>query len=118
MVPVLGYESFIEGKRYICGVTRRLMESQKAYNYERSALVEAVALQPKAPLGAAAEAIEGHEAHYENLNTGQPAYLPFNAFDGEGRPLPAPQRMAPRLSRWRSPKAHKWPSATWKPPLA
>jgi hypothetical protein len=95
MVPVLGYESFIEGKRYICGVTRRLMESQKAYNYERSALVEAVALQPKAPLGAAAEAIEGHEAHYENLNTGQPAYLPFNAFDGEGRPLPAPQRMAP-----------------------
>lgn len=95
IVPVIGYELFVDGKRYICGVTRRLMESQRAYNYERSAFVEAVALQPKAPLAVAAESIEGHEEHYKSLNTGQPAYLPFNALDAEGRPLPQPSRMSP-----------------------
>lgn len=95
IVPVIGYEAIIEGKRYLCGVTRRLMEAQRAYNYERSALVEAVALQPKAPLEVTAEAIEGHEAHYEALNSGQPAYLPRNAYDQEGRPLPPISRLAP-----------------------
>lgn len=95
MVPVIGYEAWIDGRRYLSGMTRRLMPGQRAYNYERSALVEAVALQPKAPVAAAAEAIEGHEEHYENINTGQPGLLPFNAFDGEGRPLPQPNRIAP-----------------------
>ncbi len=95
MVPVIGYETWVDGKRYLCGVTRRLMQGQRAYNYERSALIEAVALQPKAPMAVAAESIEGHEQHFEALNTGQPAYLPYNALDGEGRPLPAPQRLAP-----------------------
>ena len=95
IVPVIGYEAVIEGKRYLCGMTRRLMEAQRAYNYERSAEVEAKALQPKAPIMAAAESIEGHEEHYQKLNQGQPAYLPFNALDAEGRPLPSPTRISP-----------------------
>lgn len=95
MVPVIGFEAVVEGERFLCGVTRRMMESQRAYNYERSALVETIALQPKAPLLVAAESTEGHEEHFANLNTGQPAYLPYNALDTEGRPLPVPQRLAP-----------------------
>lgn len=95
IVPVIGYEAVIEGERYLCGVTRRLMESQRAYNYERSAGIEATALQPKAPLMVPAESIEGHESHYETLNQGQPAYLPYNALDAEGRQLPPPQRISP-----------------------
>lgn len=95
MVPVIGFELFLEGKRYLSGLTRRLMESQKAYNYERSAGIETVALQPKAPVLVPMESIEGHEEHWQKLNTGQPAYLPYNALDGDGKPLPPPQRLAP-----------------------
>jgi hypothetical protein len=95
IVPVIGFESFIDGKRSLCGMTRRLMQSQRAYNYERSAGIEAVALQPKAPVLAAAESIEGHEDHWAAMNSGQPAYLPYNALDAEGRPFPPPSRLSP-----------------------
>jgi hypothetical protein len=95
IVPVIGYELWVEGKRYLCGMTRRLMDGQRAYNYERSAFVEAVALQPKAPFMAASEAIEGHEDEWKKLNTGNPSYLPFNARDDNGEALPTPQRQMP-----------------------
>lgn len=95
MVPVIGYETFVDGKRYLCGLTRRLRSSQIDYNFQRSAGTEAVALQPKAPLLASMEAMEGHSEHYAAMNNGSPAVLPFNAFDGEGRPLPMPGRLQP-----------------------
>jgi hypothetical protein len=94
-IPVIGYELWIEGKRYLCGLTRRMMEAQRAYNYERSALVEAVAMQPKAPAMVAIEAITGHEKHWNALNSGTPAYLPYNAVNDEGAAIPAPSRLAP-----------------------
>jgi len=94
-IPVIGFELWVDGKRYLCGLTRRMMDAQRAYNYERSALVEAVAMQPKAPILTPVESVEGHEKHWNALNTGSPAYLPYNHMDGEGQPLPMPQRMAP-----------------------
>jgi hypothetical protein len=95
MVPVLGYEQWIEGKRYLCGLVRPLMPGQRAYNYERSAGIEAVAMQPKAPVLVPMEAIEGHDEHWRKLNTGQPGYLPWNHMDSNGNPVPVPQRLAP-----------------------
>lgn len=95
IIPVLGFELWIDGKRMVCGLTRRMMEAQRAYNYERSALVEAVALQPKAPTMVPIDAIAGHEKHWRELNTGSPAYLPYNHADDDGNALPAPQRLAP-----------------------
>lgn len=95
MVPVIGFESFVDDRRQLCGLTRRIMDSQRAYNYERSAMVEAVALQPKAPILTPAESVEGHEEHWQALNQGQPAYLPYNGLDAEGRPLPQPSRLSP-----------------------
>lgn len=95
-IPVIGFELWVDGRRYLCGLTRRMMESQRAYNYERSALVEAVALQPKAPILAPMEAVEGLEQHWERLNKGSPAWLPYNALrDDEGEPIPPPQRLQP-----------------------
>jgi hypothetical protein len=95
IVPVIGYELWVEGKRYLCGMTRRLMDGQRAYNYERSAFVESVALQPKAPFMVAAEAVDGHEDEWRKLNQGNPAYLTFNAFDEQQNALPMPQRQMP-----------------------
>ena len=95
VVPVLGFETWIDGKRQLCGVTRRLMESQRAYNYERSALVEAIALQPKAPILVPVSGVEGHDKAWSQLNKGSPAYLPYNHVDAEGNTVPQPARLAP-----------------------
>ena len=93
--PVVGCELWIEGKRHLAGMVRRMMEAQRAYNYSRSAEVEAVALQPKAPMLAAADSIAGHEAEWAGLNRRNAAYLPWNPYDDDGRQLPRPERMQP-----------------------
>lgn len=95
IVPVLGYEVWVEEERYICGLTRRLMDGQRLHNYEMTAWAEAMANQPKAPFMAPVEAIEGHEAYWQRLNSGNPSYLPYNHTDTEGNPIPAPNRLNP-----------------------
>lgn len=96
LIPVLGYELWVDGKRYLCGMVRRMRDAQQAYNYERSAYVESVALQPKAPWIVAAEAVEGYEDVWAQANTSNKSYLPWNAYgeDGETQ-LPQPMRNSP-----------------------
>lgn len=94
-IPVIGFELFVDNKRFLCGLTRRMMDAQRSYNYERSALVEAVALQPKAPILVDGEAIAGYEQHWDTLNQGSPAFLPHNSVNADGQPIPPPSRLAP-----------------------
>lgn len=64
-----------------------------------SANVEFGALQAKAPIIAAQAAVEGFEEYYKNLNTTNPAWIPFNHVDEDGNPIPPPTRMpAPQAS--------------------
>ena len=95
IVPVIGYELWVEGKRYVCGLTRRLMDGQRLHNYQMSALAEFLATQPKAPFMVAAEAIEPYENDWKKLNKGNPAYLPYAHIDSEGNPIPPPSRVMP-----------------------
>lgn len=99
VVPVLGYELWIEGKRSLCGMVRRMRDSQMSYNYERSAQIERIALEPKAPWVAAIESIEGFEDKWAASNTSNQACLTFNAFGENGEALPQPKREgAPQIS--------------------
>jgi hypothetical protein len=95
LVPVIGNEVWIDEKRYLSGMVRSMMEAQRAYNYERSAWVEAVALQPKAPYEAAAESIAGFEDDWKAANRSNKAVLTWNARDDDGNELPKPTRMPP-----------------------
>jgi hypothetical protein len=95
LIPVIGDEVWIENKRYLCGMVRKLMPGQRAYNMERSAAIEFVALQPKAPFMVPFEGVEGHEQHWERLNSGSPAYLPYNHVDEQGNDIPMPKRVNP-----------------------
>lgn len=96
MIPVIGNEVWIDEKRFLSGLTRAMMPAQRAYNYERSAYIEVVALQPKAPIQAAAESIAGYEDEYASANQVNKAYLPWNAYNEDGtRANPKPERMAP-----------------------
>lgn len=95
IIPINGYELWVDGKRYVCGLTRRLMDGQRLHNYQMSAMAEFLSSQPKAPFLVPFEAIEDFEADWKRLNKGNPAYLPYSALDEQGRPLPAPSRSAP-----------------------
>lgn len=97
VIPVQGHEMWLDGKRYLCGMVRRMMDSQRFHNYAISAAAEQVALQPKAPFVGAAEAIEGHEDSWRTANAGNPAILTFNARDAQGEPLPRPERASPPI---------------------
>jgi uncharacterized protein (DUF2344 family) len=66
-----------------------------AYNYERTAYVEATSMAPKAPLTASIAAIEGHEDIYGTLNSSNHAVVPFNEYDEQGRRLSPPSRISP-----------------------
>lgn len=93
IVRVVGEEVEIEGKIHRKGHTRAMKDAQRMYNYNSSAAIEYGALQTKTPIIATAEAIEGHEEYWNRANTQNVPYLPYNAFDESGQPLPMPQRM-------------------------
>jgi Phage P22-like portal protein len=95
IVPVLGYELWVDGARNLCGLTRRLMDGQRLHNFQMSAVAEFLASQPKAPFMVPVEAVEGHEEHWKKLHRGNPAWLPYNAVNDDGQPIPQPQRMMP-----------------------
>ncbi len=95
IVRVVGDEIEIDGKIDRKGHTRQMKDAQRMYNYNSSASVEYGALQTKTPILAAAEAIEGYEDHWNNANTQNKPYLPYNHRDELGNPLPVPTRIQP-----------------------
>lgn len=92
IIPVLGEELIIDGKRKLFGIVRYAKDPQRQYNYMRSALVEAVALAPKAPFIAAVGQIEGFEEQWNQANTRNFGVLRYIPQDVAGRPVPPPQR--------------------------
>lgn len=94
-VPVVGNElQPVAGKRYWEGMVGPAMGSQIAHNFFASTLIESVASEPKNPIMAPDESVMPYQKQWNDLATGNPAYLPFKAMsDGEGRPLQAPFRM-------------------------
>lgn len=99
IIRIVGIETIIDGNLDRKGHTRALLDPQRMYNINSSANVEFGALQTKSPIIAAGDAIEGYEEYYRLANLNNAAWLPFNAYDEEGRQLPAPTRMgAPQAS--------------------
>lgn len=95
IVPVLGSELWVDGKRHLCGLTQQLMDGQRLHNYQMSAMAEFLASQPKAPFLVPADGLDGFEADWKKLNRGNPSYLPYNHIDEDGNPIPPPSRLNP-----------------------
>ena len=94
IIRIVGIETVIDGQLDRKGHVRALLDPQRIYNINTSANVEFGALQTKSPIMASMDAIEGFENYYRDANVNNAAWLPFNAYDDEGRALPMPQRMA------------------------
>lgn len=86
VVPVYGKEIDIGDKTFYRGAIRYAHDAQRMHNYWMTAATERVALSPKAPYVAPAEAIEGFEPEWENANTGNSAVLRYNPIPGVDRP--------------------------------
>ena len=95
IIPVIGEEIVVEGEMDRWGHTRAAKDPQRIYNYWSSSAVQMVALQSKTPYIGPMQAFEELETYWENANKVNQAWLPYNGYDDQGRPLQAPARQAP-----------------------
>ena len=92
IIPVLGKDILVDGKRELRGMIRPAMDANLAYDYARSKEVEAVALAPIAPWLAAEGSIEGYESLYADANRKGINVLPWKVRDEQGNEFPMPNR--------------------------
>lgn len=99
LVPVWGRCSNVEGERKYRGIVRKARDPQKAYNYSRTAEIEAVGLVPRAPHYVTVEQIKGFEWMWDQANTRNFPYLHYNRIQGmpnDGKPTREPMPEVPQ----------------------
>lgn len=93
LIRVEGKRLDLDGTTQRRGMTQMSMDAQMAYDFGRSAMVEAINLAPKAPYLAYAEQLAGYEYLWEQANDAQLPYLLMKtATDRHGNLLPPPRR--------------------------
>jgi hypothetical protein len=92
IIPVLGDDLDVNGKRYLAGLVRNAKDPQRMYNYWISAATEVIALAPKAPYVGAEGQFEGHEGIWKQANVRNLAYLEYKPMALGGQAVPPPQR--------------------------
>lgn len=95
LIPVVGEETAIGGTVDRKGHTRNMKDAQRMFNYNASAQVEFVGQKSKTPWITAKESIEGLQDYWNSANASNWPYLPYNAFDEHGTPIPPPQPTQP-----------------------
>lgn len=78
LIPVIGEEVEVGDEVFRHGLIHHAKDSQRAYNFARSAMIEHVAGQPKAPYLATATMVANHKAQWESLNTSNPPVLLYD----------------------------------------
>lgn len=92
VIPVLGEDLDIDGKRDLIGLVRDAKDPQRSLNYWRTATTEAIALAPKAPWVIAEGQLEGYEAFWQNANVASYSHLPYKPTTIAGLQVPPPSR--------------------------
>jgi hypothetical protein len=94
IIPVLGHEVWVQGRRYLSGLVRNAKDAQRLYNYYLSANAENVALAPKAPFVGVAGQFET-DPRWGRANQESLAYLEYDPISIAGTPVGPPQRSQP-----------------------
>lgn len=92
LVPVIGEETEVGDEVFRHGLVYPMIDSQKAYNFARSAMLETVAGQPKAPFLVTAAMVKNWQTEWQALNEGNPMVLPY---DADPMAPGGPQRLSP-----------------------
>lgn len=91
IIPVLGDDVEVNGKRHLAGLIRHSKDAQRMYNYWVSKATERIALEPKIPWLAEIGTLEGLEDYWKQANVRNMEVLPWNS---KGGTLPQPSRQA------------------------
>ena len=78
IIPVYGYNYYVDAKHYYHGIVRPAKDSQRVYNYALSANIEAVALSPKDPYWITPAQAKGFEPQFSNFNVENRPFMFFN----------------------------------------
>lgn len=93
VVPVVGEEFDVDGKRVLKGMVRDAKDTQRMYNFNATAETEAIALSPKTPWVVAEGQMEGYEKIWADANNTPYSALPYKPTTIAGSPVPPPQRI-------------------------
>ena len=85
--PRMGQEITVDGETFLRGAIRNAKDSQRMYNYFRTAATETVALAPKAPWVGTAEQFEDYEEDWADSNRSNKAFLTYNHVAGVPPPM-------------------------------
>lgn len=94
--PVVGEETFLDGRIMRQGMVRAMKDAQRVYNYMRTAAVEAAALQPKMPWLVSLDHVKGLESIWDKAGSKNLPWLPYNVIPNS---LLKPERAAPALAQ-------------------
>lgn len=97
IIPWVGTVTTIDGQLDRKGHTRAMLSPQRMTNYNWSAATEFGALQTKTPYIGPMKAFEELQGYWENINTQNRAWVPYNHVDDMGNPIPAPTRVEPPM---------------------
>lgn len=94
---VAGEETNIDGATKRRGMVRDMKDSQRLYNYARTAAAESIALQPKAPYLVTVDDIKGYEDIWATAGSQNHPYLPYNR--DPRAPNSKPERSQPAMAQ-------------------
>ena len=95
IIPVLGDEIVVNGKKHYLSLIRGAKGPQEMYNYWAAAATESVASIPKSLFIVDHKQIKGFEKEWEDMSTSHRPYARFKSVAGVERPRREPQTSIP-----------------------
>ena len=95
IITMVGKEGTYKGEWYCYGLTRRMKDSCRMYNYVSSTEIEYLDTYSKAPYIGAVGQFEGLEDEWAESNITPTPFLRYHPTDIQGTPVPPPQRNTP-----------------------
>jgi hypothetical protein len=96
LIPVIGEEVYINGRREFHSIIRQGKDAQRMYNYYNSMETELNALQPKAPIVGAVGSFKTDVERWETANAANYPFLEYDVVhDKQGQRVEPPRRMEP-----------------------
>jgi len=78
VVPIFGYNVWINGQHYYRGMVRMAKDPQRVYNYATSQAIEVSALTPKDPYWVTPKQMEGLEGQMRTFNVNNNPFMFYN----------------------------------------
>ena len=96
IIPMIGQELNVNGRKHLISLMRYLKEPSKMYNFWYTAITEQISNAPKSPWLVAEGQIEDYKDEFwSKANKKNLPYLPYKATFENGSLVPPPQRIQP-----------------------